>query len=708
MSAPRPRGYHFASAAQWKACLLSRVDASTTAGKVSIRPLAPYRSTTQPSFASDGAFAPAFSRAGAVWHDNVGQLHLLVNRDDQPEVVRAPASILRALRMIATSNDWWVATDTSLRCFDAETLSQRFTVDLAPARVIDIAADARGGIVALVELEGVLQCLHVDGVGQIGATVALNGLVDACAFAFLRGPGRFVVLSGDGERLHWFAAADGVALWRTQLATLAPCFVGDTLASDARMRVCVAGAAHTRAAPASRVLVLDADGVPIDDVALAEPATGLAPAGDSLLVTTQRGLYWLAPGDPVPDEVSETRAVLVTPVLEAPEVADRRRWLRAEVIADLPPGTTLDIACATTDDETQRDRLQALLDDVSTPPDSRLERLRAEGNWQRSFAFHGDAAAAQPPDVAFASPLYEVHDRFMWILVTLTAGAGAKLPTLSRLSVLYPGRTLMEHLPSIYQREESKPASFLRALVGVLETTTQGLDTRIAAMGSRIHPQSAAPDWLDFVARWLGLPWDDALDPDQKRCIVAHAAQIAQGRGTRAGLDTLLACLLPDAPRRFRITDFTVDHGFATLGGDACRGSALPALLGGLAPAAARLSVRATLGSMRLPCGGAEEDITSRMVGQVRVDVAASAQERARWSPWLDGVVREMVPLTARLTLRWLAIDALRSQRLDETFTLEAPAAPRLGTDAVTGRTRLPDRATGLPTSGTDAGPTLH
>ena len=711
MSAQRQRGYHFASAAQWKACLLSQADVSVKEGEVTIRPFAPYQSSSLPSFASDGAFTPAFSRMREVlWHDSVGQLHRLADNDDQPEAVKAPAAILRAERLIATSSDLWAASvaPPSLQCFDAQTLSRRFTVDISAARVIDIAADAREGIVALVERGGVFECLHVDCAGTIGATVTLEGLADARAFAFLWGLGRFAVLSRDGERLDWFSAAGGPSLWRTQLAMFSPCFVADAMASDARKRVFVAGADHTSAGSGSRVLVFDGDGMPIDDVALHEPTTGLAAARDALLVTTQRGLYRLAPSDPVPNEVPEVRAMLVTPVMEAPDVVDGRRWLRAEVMGDLPPGTTIEVACATTDDEAKRDRLQAILEDVSLPPARRLQQLREESNWHEPLAFHGDTTSAQQPSVPFATPLYEVRDRFMWICVTLAVGAGAKLPSLSRLSVLYPGHTLMENLPSIYQREESKPRSFLRALVGVLETTTQTLDTRIAATGSHIHPQTAPPDWLDFVARWLGLPWDDALDPRQKKCIVAHAAQIAEGRGTRAGLETLLACLLPETPPRFRVTDLTVDYGFATVGGGGCRGGTLPALLGGLPSSAARLGVRATLGLMRLPCGDIEDDATSRLIGKIRIDVVASAQEREQWSPWLEGVLGEMVPITARMTLRWLGIDALRRDRLGDDFTLDAPSAPRLGTDAVTGRAHLPGRADTLPTSGTDAGPRLH
>ena len=712
MSLQRQRGYYFATAAQWKACLMSRADISSIKGGTKVWPFPPYQSIAAPTFASQGAFAPAFSRShGVLWHDGVQQLHRVGKGDDLPDSVLAPVPILRARRMIATSEDLWVAGEqrTSLQCFDAETLSRRFVVEIAGARIIDIAADMRNGVVAMVERGGILECVRVDNVGTISEIAVLEAIFEARAFTSLRELGGFAVLSQDGQQLCWFSGAGGAPPRRTRLATLAACFVADTVASDARKRVFVAGADHTSESPVPRVLVLDSDGALIDDVALHEPVTGLAATRDSILVTTQRGLYWLSVADPIPPDGQEVRAVILTPVMEGPDAEDGRRWLRAELVGDLPPGATMEIACITARDEAERDRLRAIADDASVPANRRLQQLRAEGTWRNLMVFHGDGPSKREAGLPLAVPLYDVRDKFLWICITLIAGAGARLPALSQLSVLYPGRTLMERLPSIYQRDESEPGNFLRALVGVLETTSQSLDASIAAMAGNIHPHTAPADWLDFTARWLGLPWDDALDLRQKRCIVTHAAQIAEGRGTRAGFETLLACLLPDSSTpRFRIADMSVDYGFAMLGGRTCRGSSLPVLLGGLPRSAARLGVRATLGRMRLPCGDTEENATSRFIGMIRIDVTASAQEKEQWSPWFENVLSEMVPITARMTVRWLGIDALRSDRLDETLMIEAPARPQLGTNAIMGRTRLPDRGATLPISVSDSGPALH
>src|SRR5262249_44899229 len=157
-----------------------------------------------------------------------------------------------------------------------------------------------------------------------------------------------------------------------------------------------------------------------------------------------------------------------------------------EASSTLPRGATIEITIAATDDP--------------EASDEDLRRLPA-------VVFHGSEIAPAP----FVAPLFDVRERYLRASVALTAAPGAPLPELTELTVLYPGRTLMENLPAIYQRAEAQPGSFLRALVGVLETTTQDLDARIASMGSLIHPSTAPEEWLDFVVRWLGLPWDDGL-----------------------------------------------------------------------------------------------------------------------------------------------------------------------------------------------------
>ena len=96
------------------------------------------------------------------------------------------------------------------------------------------------------------------------------------------------------------------------------------------------------------------------------------------------------------------------------------------------------------------------------------------------------------------------------------------------------------------------------------------------------------------------------------------------------------------------------------------------------------------------------------IAGRVRVDVAASGEERRAWEPWLPALINEMVPLTARVQLRWVSAQALRGARLDGSFVLEAAPTPHLGSDAVTGVARLPERGSRITPTGADIGTRLQ
>jgi phage tail-like protein len=663
--------YRFATAAQFGACLFERADPS----KEGLRPFAPY-ALPPTLYESNGAYAPAITRTGEIlWRDNDGLLHRFTSCAYEPVVTPAPFVIGRAKRLLAAPSGLWVA-DESIQRFEEDTLARLLTVEIPDASIIDIARGA-DGIYALLEPNRVV---HVARGGQIVNMWTFEGLAHPIAFVFLRRAERFVVLDQDVRQqwLRWFSPKGGAPLF-TVPASFRPCLKVDVLGSDSRGRIFVGGAGE-----AAYVLSFDADGNSLGEILLDAPATGIAASRDSLLVTVPKGLLRFAAAETVPDQAGEVRSTLLTPALFSPDREDARRWLRVEALASLPEGATLEIAYASTKDRMVRDDLAAIAADPSLSESRRIERLRSDVRWTTT-SFHG--GSSQP---VFAAPLFDVTDPYLWVAVTLSAAPGARLPELSELSVLYPGRSLMENLPEIYRRAEAQPGSFLRSLVGVLETTTQGLDARIASMASHIHPSTAPNQWLDFVARWLGLPWDDALDDERKRAILRHAPEIATLRGTRRGLEALLESLMPGTPRRFRVTDATADFGFATVGG------ALPAMLGGYLRSRPELDAHARLGVMRLPCTGQLDDGVWQLAGRIGIDVAASAEEREAWEPWLPALIGEMVPLTARVELRWVSTHALRSDRLDGTLTLEAAPTAHLGTDAVTGLARLPEQGARL------------
>lgn len=707
MTARAGAGYRFATRAQWNACLVRGADVAEADGVTSIRPLAAFGAPTSITFESVGAAVPAMTRAAEVlWRDGSGLLQRLAAGDDHSTSGPAPDGIRTATRMVASGDVLWVRTASGcIEAYDVETLVRRVVVAMSDARTVDVAADGRGGAFVLVARGDAWEAVPVDPAGRKGTPIPLRGADEMEALVYVREGRRFVALAEKGARLLAFDRKGGLADTRLGTAVLGTrCFVAMHLAADARGRVFVGGV-DEHDAMLGEIAVLDAFGMTLGRVALPEAPTGVAAGRDDLVVTSARGMWRLAARDPVADAVTQVEAAILTPMLHAPDVGDGRRWLRIEAVATLPPGSALEVAYASTDDETMRGEILGVSADRTISPGRRAQMLRArDGIWSTAVVFHGNEARAIAGGGPLAVPLHDVRARYLWVAVILLANAGAVRPTLSRLTVLYPGRTLMEQLPAIFQREEALPRSFGRSLVGVLETSTQELDARIGALGSLIDPRHAPVPWLDYVARWLGLPWDDAMTAALKRRLLEKAETLASARGTRGALETFLACVMPEPPRRFRVTDLTADHGFATLAGGACVAARLPSLLGGAIWPRAELGMRFVLGARRLPSSRDDAEADGPEAGRIRVDVAASAAERRAWEPWLPRLVDELVPLTARAELRWVSSAAVRDDRLGGDLTLDDAPESRLGTDAVTGVAQLPRRRGSLSDSGSPGG----
>jgi phage tail-like protein len=711
MSTDRLKRYRFKTAPQWTACLFSQVDLTGIRKCGHVGPLPPYGEPARLRN-SGGARLPAITSTGeTLWIDKHDCVHRRVDCSEIITVSAAPPGMADAKRLVATATAVWAlgSEPSNLLQFDAETLTRLLVVEIGDAQVIDIACGDHDDLLVLAARDGCKVVLRVDTAGRtFGPEIAIEGDFTSYAFVYLKQSRRFVVLDSDASpRLHWFSDQGGRALTSRLVSSVRPCFKGRLLDSDSNQRAFLAGADGPPFECREYIVILDGDGNTWGELPIEPPEApvagwptrtdnpliaGVAARGDSLLVACSFGVLHHTASTHVP-KGGHSSCKLVTPLLFSPDREDRRRWLRVEAKAHLPVGSTLEISWVATDKEETKNRLVALAADQAIPASQRLEMLLADVELTRGrTVFHGASQSQDGDDgeEAFAAKLFDVDGRFLWVEVAITTAGGGSLSRLTELEIFYPGRSLMEELPARFRREETQPDNFLRSLVGVLETTTQGLDARIGALGRLINPSSADDEWLDLVARWLGVPWDDALSLDQKRKIVSRAAELAEGRGTRAGLEALLECLFAKGPRQFRVTDATADYGFALVGGPSCPGSTLPAVLAGRPRWRGQLDSTAVLGFTCLPCEGQSDDGMRNLAGKIRIEVAATGKQRRALEPVLLSMLTEMVPLTARIELWWVASRALRSNVLDDTFVLEPAPTTRLGDDAITGQARLP------------------
>jgi phage tail-like protein len=702
-----PREYRFATAGQWQLGLFHL--ATPGAG---LEPLRPYARTPH-RFPSAGGFAPAVLLTREIlWRDNTGALHLLSPHDDSGDPFVAPRPIAHSSRLIANSRGIWAmgAHPGALHCYEPETFTELISAELTGFRLVDLAYLDCSLVGVLAHNAGGWHILSIDCDGRIVADAPLACLHHPIGCTYLRGSMQLVMLTG-GEHpcLFWYTLEGGAPKQTLAVALRYPCCECFYIAGSDRIYVAAASDGQ------DAVVVLGPDGaladiVPVD--AADAPITGLAPTDTSLCLTGARGLLRFSIADRVPSNSGEIHCTYLSPAMHSPDPEGSTYWLRTDCLATLPDGCSLEIAAAATSSTEVRDRINTIAADTRLSPAHRIDTLLGEADiWRHTTLFHGDSPA--PASDTLSAPLFDITGRFLWIAITLRAPSESAFPAVSEVSVFYPGHGLIEHLPALYrfetlggQRNPIRVDSFARALVGVLEATTQSIDTEIALLGSYIHPATAPEAWLNYVARWLSLPWDDALNIDQKHALVIHAAELTRLRGTRAGLELLLQCLFPGTPVRFRVTDTTADFGFAVLDWD----STLPVMLAGYSRGRAELGLHAVLGRIRLPCPDQPDDPTARWLSKVRVDIAATATEKSAWEPWLRALLSTYLPATVSTVLHWTSLYALRSGTpvLDDSLVLESAPAPHLGLDAVTGLARFPDSKPRLSPTGLPMGTRLR
>jgi phage tail-like protein len=259
----------------------------------------------------------------------------------------------------------------------------------------------------------------------------------------------------------------------------------------------------------------------------------------------------------------------------------------------------------------------------------------------------------------------------------------------------------MQHVPAVFKGSDNDPTGFFRSLVGVLETTTQGIDERIRSIASQIEPRTAPAKWLDYVAGWLELPWENALSVDVKRRLMVDAGDLLNERGTRRGLERLIRALA-GANARIRIADLTVDHPPMRLGGACGDGARLPMLLAGALPSAPILGTRTVLGRA---CLGVSADPMRTLVPTLRIEIDAARSVHRELGPLLERILSQYVPAGIKVVVAWRVMsEALAALDPADGEVLDANGPGRIGQDSELGRVVLGGRGGTLDGAGLDVG----
>ena len=724
--------YHFATQGQWKAGILRGVNAQKQGGLGLPSHLTANCSVAQPCL---GLVLIAITQNGVLICRSADykMLYLLREPSEPWWEFLAPPKLARSSRVIVDRHSMWAFEQNgrTLFQFDPASLLLNETISLdwleASAAIKDLASDSCGGLWLLIDRgTDPDSIVHVDRKGHKGDEIGpIKCSPKNRQIVMLSRGIDLALLSVDGRSLSLYNANEKSLRQTVDLSSIALGFRVNRIASDARSKLFLAGALEGTKPLQHLVVVLEQSDDNFNVIVenkLADVTEITAIAGDrsSLWISTDGSLLHIdLRGNGVKQTPSPGERVgyFLTPALVSPESGMTRGWLRAELTANLPRGTTLAVRFASTADRRIYDQITSIASSNSLVSSAKHDRIlqQLEDLWREStFVFEGsDALSAGEPQETpsaqiLAVPLFATSDPWLWLELTLTAAPGSTMPSIDELRVLYPEESLMAHLPAIFRSSTGDAGGFLRRLVGVIETTTQALDEKIAALGSNIDPATAPAAWLDFLASWLDLPWDEALPEVSKRCILQNAGELLSKRGTRAGLQLFLQCLFPKA--RIVLTDWAADFEPTRLASAVASGSRLPSILAGYPRGSAALNDKLVLGRARLNCIDARPDPLMTLVRRIDIQIQALSQDRLAIEPLLPSLLNSFLPAGVQFQVRWRGMaTAGNTTILGDGFVLESRGPRRLNQDSELGQTALAgDSSTKLVETGIFAGFKLH
>ncbi|HEX5143948.1 MAG TPA: phage tail protein [Mycobacterium sp.] len=211
----------------------------------------------------------------------------------------------------------------------------------------------------------------------------------------------------------------------------------------------------------------------------------------------------------------ETSGQLLTRTIDSGQ--PRCRWHRVRIQADIPTGTTVAVAVATTEDPTPLGATAGPRD-----PDGYPTGPPNPDDWQLAHAGSVDFLVNQPAG------------RYLYLRLRLT-GDGLTTPTVRRIRLDFPRTTSAELLPAVYIQDPAA-ADFTERFLSLFDAAFDEVDRAIERYPALLDPHGVPDEVLPWLGGLLGLSFDPTWDAATRRALLVAIPSLYRGRGTPAAL----------------------------------------------------------------------------------------------------------------------------------------------------------------------------
>jgi phage tail-like protein len=204
----------------------------------------------------------------------------------------------------------------------------------------------------------------------------------------------------------------------------------------------------------------------------------------------------------------------------------RCRWHRVRIDADVPSGTSLEIAVATS--EPMPD---------GSEPSPRGDRNR-EGEWKDFKAgvphpLDWQVAPAGAMDFLINQPPGRLL--YVRLRLKLLKKNQQATPVVRRVRLDFPRVTSLEHLPAVY-RDSPEAEDFTERFLSLFDAVIGDLDRAIERAPALLDSEGVPDDVLPWLGSFLDLVFDPAWNPELRRKVMRALPELYRRRGTIAGL----------------------------------------------------------------------------------------------------------------------------------------------------------------------------
>jgi phage tail-like protein len=221
----------------------------------------------------------------------------------------------------------------------------------------------------------------------------------------------------------------------------------------------------------------------------------------------------------------------------------RCRWHRVRVDADVPAGTSVTVAVATSDEPTPAGATAG-----PAGADGYPTGLPNPGDWQDAGAASADFLIKQAPG------------RYLSLRLRLT-GNGTSTPVVHRIQLDFPRVTSADQLPAVYTQDPAA-ADFTERFLSLFDAAFEDADRAVERYPALLDPSGVPDAVLPWLGGLLGLVFDPGWDATIRRNLIEAAPRLYRGRGTQEALrDVIKIVFGVDAA----ISELATDRDWAVL-----------------------------------------------------------------------------------------------------------------------------------------------